>query len=229
MAKRDYYIILGVSRTESSAGIHEAFRKLAKKHHPDLGGPESTDTFQEIAQAYEILSDPEQRRTYDQTLSCGESFLRAEPLNQAGRQDTYRAEPSVPKPMSILHDFQTIRPSFDALFDRIFRNFSGNDATKAERVEDLNIEVILTPMEAAIGVIAPIVVPIFRNCRSCHGTGREWPFPCIPCTGQGMIEDHETISVRIPPRVRDGTVIELPLGGVGIHNFYLRLHIRISR
>jgi len=56
------YIILGVFRTESSAGI-------AKKHHPDLGGPESTDTFQEIAQAYEILSDPEQRRTYDQTLS----------------------------------------------------------------------------------------------------------------------------------------------------------------
>jgi hypothetical protein len=49
MVKRDYYIILGVSRSESSAGIHEAFRKLAKKHHPDRGGPAATETFQEIA------------------------------------------------------------------------------------------------------------------------------------------------------------------------------------
>lgn len=227
MATRDYYIVLGVSRTESSAGIREAFRKLAKKYHPDLGGPESTDTFQEIARAYEILSDPEQRKTYDQTLSGSERLLRAEPLKTAHRQHTYRAEPLVPEPMSIIHDFQTIRPSFDALFERIFRNFSGIGATKAERLPDLNVEVILTPREAAIGAVAPIAVPVFRACRSCDGTAREWLFPCVSCRGQGMIEDHETVSVRIPAMVRDGSVIELPLAGLGLHNFYLRLHIRI--
>jgi molecular chaperone DnaJ len=102
MVKRDYYIILGVSRSESFAGIHEAFRKLAKKYHPDLGGPEATETFQEIAQAYEILSDPEQRRTYDQTLRRRESFLQSEPLEQTRRQGSYQPEPLVPKPMSIL-------------------------------------------------------------------------------------------------------------------------------
>jgi molecular chaperone DnaJ len=228
VVKRDYYIILGVSRSESFAGIHEAFRKLAKKHHPDLGGPEATETFQEIAQAYEILSDPEQRKTYDQTLRRGESFLRSEPLQQARRQGSYQPEPLVPKPMSILREFQTIRPSFDALFDRILRNFSDIGMTKAERIEDLNIEVILTPMEAARGVVIPIEVPVFRTCWSCHGTGREWLFPCVACAGHGMIEEHETVSVRMPPMVRDRSVIELPIEGLGIHNFYLRLHIRID-
>jgi molecular chaperone DnaJ len=228
MVKRDYYIILGVSCSESFAGIHEAFRKLAKKYHPDLGGPEATETFQEIAQAYEILSDPEQRRTYDQTLRRGDSLLRSEPLEQTRRQGSYQPEPLVPKPISILRDFQTIRPSFDALFDRILRNFSGIGVTKAERIEDLNIEVILTPMEAAKGGVTPIEVPVFRTCWSCHGTGREWLFSCLACAGYGMIEEHETVSVRIPPMVRDRSVIELPIEGLGIHNFYLRLHIRID-
>ena len=212
------------SRSESSAGIHEAFRKLAKKYHPDLGGPEATETFQEIAQAYEVLSDPEQRKTYDQTLRQGES-LRSEPLKRHG---SYQPEPLVPEPMSILHDFQTIRPSFDALFERILRNFSGMGLTKAERLEDLNIEVILTPMETARGVVAPIEVPVFRTCRLCHGTGREWVFHCVACMGQGMIEEHETVLVRIPPMVRDRSVIETSIGGLGIQNLYLRLHIRIS-
>jgi hypothetical protein len=62
--------------------------------------------------------------------------------------------------MSILHDFETIRPSFDALFDRVLRNFTGIEVPKGERIEDLNIEVVLSPLEAARGVVAPIGVPV---------------------------------------------------------------------
>ena len=80
MVKKDCYIVLGVSRSESPAGIHEAFRKLAKKYHPDFGGPEATEKFREIAQAYEVLSNPAQRRTYDQTLRREEGFSQAERL-----------------------------------------------------------------------------------------------------------------------------------------------------
>jgi molecular chaperone DnaJ len=228
MVKRDYYIILGVSRSESRAGIREAFRKLAKKYHPDLGGPEATETFREIAQAYETLSDPEQRRTYDQILRRGESFLRSEPLEQARRQGRYQPEPLVPQQMSILHDFQTIRPSFDALFDRMLRNFTGIEVPKGDQIEDLNIEVILSPLEAARGVVAPIGVPVFEPCSVCHGSGRDWLFSCMACGGQGMIEQETTVSVHIPPMVRDRTIIEVPIEGLGVHNFCLRLHIRIS-
>jgi len=226
MIKKDYYVILGVPRSESPAGIHDAFRRLAKLHHPDLGGPETTEAFQEIAQAYEVLSDPEQRITYDRTLRQSETFLRPGPLEQSRPQARYRPEPLVPQPISILHDFETIRLSFDALFDCVLRDYSGGGPIEAEPIKDLNIGVIVSPMEAASGMVARIEIPGFRTCWSCHGTGREWLFSCVACTGRGLIEQHQTVSVRIPPGIRDQCVIERPIGS-GMCNFYLRLHIRI--
>ena len=212
MVKRDYYIILGVSRSESPAGIHEAFRRLAKIYHPDSAGPESTEAFQEIAQAHATLSNAEQRRAYDETLRRQETFPRAEPL--------------VPEPMAI-HDSQ-IRPSFDALFDRMERNWMGIDVPKGERIEDLDVEVILSPAEAARGVVAPIGLPVFQRCPLCGGSGTDWLFSCIACGGEGGVERDATIPVQIPPMVSDRSIIEIPLRGLGVHNFYLRLHIRIS-
>ena len=228
MVPKDYYIILGVSRSESHAGIHEAFRKLAKKYHPDLGGSEAADKFREIAQAYETLSNPEQRRTYDQTLRWGENLLQSEPLRQARREGGYRPEPLIPQPMSVPRDFQSIRPSFDELFGRMRRNFTGIEVPKGEQIEELNIELILSPREAAQGVVAPIAVPIFHRCFLCHGSGRDWLCPCMECRGQGMIEEQAAVSVRIPAMVRDRTIFELPIDGLGLRNFFLRLHIRIS-
>src|SRR3954468_11822563 len=102
MVPKDYYIILGVPRSETSSGIHQAFRKLAKKYHPDLSGAEATETFQEIAHAYEVLSDPEQRKTYDQSLRRDENFLRPEPLAQPRPQEHYRPEPLIPRPIENL-------------------------------------------------------------------------------------------------------------------------------
>ncbi|HJU61775.1 MAG TPA: DnaJ domain-containing protein, partial [Candidatus Binatia bacterium] len=61
MVRKDYYLILGVSRRESPRGIQDAFRELAKKYHPDLAGPGGAPRFQDIREAYEILSDPEKR------------------------------------------------------------------------------------------------------------------------------------------------------------------------
>jgi molecular chaperone DnaJ len=224
MVKRDYYIILGVSRSESPAGIHEAFRKLAKIYHPDSAGPESTETFQEIARAYATLSHAEQRRAYDETLRRQEPVRRKEfdfPVQPL------RAEPLVPEPISI-YDFQTIRPSFGALFDRMERNFTGIDVPKGERIEDLDVEVILSPDEAARGVVAPIGLPVFQRCSLCSGSGRDWLFSCVACGGEGRVEREATVTVQIPPMVSDRSIIEIPLRGLGIHNFYLRLHIRIS-
>lgn len=226
MVRKDYYIILGISRSEGPAGIREAFRKLAKKHHPDLGGSEAT--FQELARAYEVLSDPEQRRLYDQALGRKEVSLQAEPLRRPVRPGEYRPEPLVPEPMSVLHDFGTIRASFDSLFDRMLRNFTGFNVPKGERIEGLNVEVILSPLEAARGTVAHIGIPVFQGCSLCHGSGEDWLFPCMACGGQGIIEQEATVSVRIPPMVRERTIIEVPIEGLGVRNFVLRLHTRIS-
>ncbi|HYS42653.1 MAG TPA: hypothetical protein VEM32_01625 [Geobacteraceae bacterium] len=95
-------------------------------------------------------------------------------------------------------------------------------------MEGLNVELLLSADEAARGGVASIGVPVFYPCPVCGGSGRDWLFPCTYCQEQGMIEEEETVRVQIPPLVRDGTILEVPIRGLGIHNFYLRLHIRIA-
>lgn len=108
---------------------------------------------------------------------------------------------------------------------RFARNFSGVGVPKSERPEGLNFEALLTPEEIAHGCVVPVRVPVFRRCPHCRGTGHDWAFPCAYCQRQGLIQTEETIRVRVPPMVPSGTVFEVPLQGLGIHNFYLRLHV----
>jgi molecular chaperone DnaJ len=225
MALKNYYLTLGVSRNESAAGVHEAFRELAKRYHPDVAGPDSAEHFRNLLEAYKHLSDSQLRARYNHSLQEMEAKTssKAEPVVQAKSP-----EPLVPEPLSILRSFETARPSFDEMIERFLRNFTGIGIPKAERIEDLNLEVILSPDEAAQGGLAPIGVPTFHPCPLCGGSGRDWLFVCSYCRGQAMIEEEQTVSVRIPAMVRDGTILEVPIGGLGIHNFHIRLHVRIA-
>jgi DnaJ-class molecular chaperone len=221
MFRKDYYLILGVPRGESAAGIHAAYRDLAKQHHPDVAGPSGAGRFREITEAYKTLSDPAQRRRHDRDLAEWETAASAGVLHRP-------SEPIVPQPPSFFDPPESIRPSFDELFDRYLQNFTGIGVLKAERAEGLNIEVVLTPDEASGGGVLPITVPIFQECPVCQGTGEDWPFPCLHCHAQGLIERRETVRIKIPPGIRHGTVFELPLQGLSIHNFYLRVHVLIG-
>jgi molecular chaperone DnaJ len=227
MVRKDYYLILGVSRRESPRGIQDAFRELAKKYHPDLAGPGGAPRFQDIREAYEILSDPEKRKLYNHELDRENIGIPLGPEPISTRPYP-RPEPLIPESRSVLRDFETIRPSFEPLFERFLRNFTGLGIPKGERLEDLNVEVVLSPDEAAQGISVPLSIPVFRNCPQCEGSGRDWLFLCLECNGQGIIEEEKTVRVPLPPRVSDRTVIEVPIHGLGIHNFYLRLHIRIA-
>jgi molecular chaperone DnaJ/curved DNA-binding protein len=121
-----------------------------------------------------------------------------------------------------------MHPSFDLLFHRFRRNFPGCGGPKAERMESLTLELLLSPDEALRGGTVPLSMPVFYPCPVCHGAGREGLFPCTYCGEQGTIEEEEIVRVRIPPTVRDGTVAEIPLRGGGIHNLYVRLYLRIA-
>ncbi|HXV78435.1 MAG TPA: DnaJ domain-containing protein [Candidatus Binatia bacterium] len=227
MAIKDYYLILGVSRRESPRGIQDAFRELAKRYHPDRAGPEGSQQFQVIREAYETLSDPEKRKLYNHQIEREEVSLSSRPEPIFTRPYP-RPEPLIPEPRSVLRDFETIQPSFEPLFERFVRNFTGLGIPKGERLEDLNVEVVLSPEEAAQGIAVPLNIPLFRTCLQCGGSGRDWLFVCVECNGQGIIEEERTVRIPIPPRVGDRTVIEVPIHGLGIRNFYLRIHIRIS-
>jgi molecular chaperone DnaJ len=226
MPVQDYYLILGVAQTESASGIREAFRELAKRYHPDRIGPQGTSVFQKIVEAYQVLSDPERRRVYNQRLQQAEGQVTPQPapiVTPYGPEP----EPLVPEPLALLRGFRTMHPSFDPLFHRFRRNFTGFGGPKAERMESLTLELLLSPDEALRGGTVSLSVPVFYPCPVCHGAGRDWLFPCTYCGEQGTIEEEEIVRVRIPPAVRDGTVVEIPLRGLGIHNLYLRLSIRI--
>ncbi len=221
MQRKTYYMILGVSRTESPSGIRAAYRDLAKRLHPDVAGEQATRAFQEVTEAYDVLSDPQRRSQYNDELERAEDGEVV-----VVRRD--RPGPMVRDPVSVLGRPESIRPSFEAMFDRFLRNFTGLRVPKSERLEGLNFEVLLTPEEASRGCVVPIGVPVFSRCPECEGSGRNWLFPCVLCQAQGMIETERLVRVEIPPWTRSGAVYELPLQGLGIHNFYLRLHVFVE-
>lgn len=221
MAGRNYYVVLGVQRDATPRRIRRAYLDLAKRYHPDVIGESGKESFQEIREAYETLSDPGKRSAYNHVLN--EAEARERRLRSARPAETLAAEP-----MSLFHGEARYQPSHAALFDQILRSFMGIGIPKSERREGLNLEVILTPEEASRGVTLPVGVPTFHVCPFCDGTGREWVLPCAYCQEKGVVEREETVRVRIPPMVRPGTVFELPLEGMGIHNLYLRLHVFVE-
>ena len=130
MRTKDYYVILGVAPTESPSGIREAFRDLVKRSHPDRVGPQGTRRFQDVVEAYQVLSDPERRRLYNQELRPAEGGEEppSVPIIVGHRRQPDRL---VPEPLSVLHSFRELHPSGAALAERLRRNFTGLGLPKA--------------------------------------------------------------------------------------------------
>jgi molecular chaperone DnaJ len=226
MVKRDYYLILGVTRKESPKNISRAYRRLVKKYHPDIVGTKWLNRFREIVEAYDVLSDPGKRRHYNQDLAHAEERdTIPEPLFSGYPREP---EPLVPEPVAPMRDFLFVSDPLDEILQRFERNFTGNRITKAERLRSLTVEIVLDPNQALHGGTLPVSVPTVRPCSFCHGTGNEWPFLCTNCRGKGMLAGEETVVLNIPSGVKNNTVYEVPLTDLGIYNLYLRVHIRIG-
>ena len=227
MSERSYYLILGVSEDESAAGIRAAYRALAKQHHPDRCGEKGTAAFQAIAEAYRMLSDPGSRREYDDLHGRSREATRAPP----------RAEPLVPdrarppprwRGGALLDDRDSVHPSFGEVHDRFLRNYTGRGVPKGERLESIDLDLVLTRGEAARGGVIHVPVPVFVTCRACGGSGQGWLLPCPVCDRQGILEGERLAPIELPPMTRSGTLFEVPLLGLGIHNFFLRLRVSIE-
>lgn len=230
MFRRDYYLVLGVSRTAGTPEIRRAFKERALQRHPDRAGPAAAGDFQELTDAYHVLLDPASRAAYDSELR------RAEPPRQGPVMDLRRgperadAEPLIRPTVtsSLFGQFRAPHDVIDETFSRLFRNFTGWHVPKAERMRAIDVEVALSETEAERGAVLALGLPTFVVCPACEGVGSDGWYPCSVCGQAGVLEDEVPIELRIPGHVRDGAVIEAPLVPVGIGNAILRARIRVG-
>jgi molecular chaperone DnaJ len=224
MLRKSHYLTLGVSGNESAEGIRQAFREIVKRYHPDRVGSERLRFFQDLVEAYHVLVDPERRRDYDQGLyHANVRTAGAAPFFVGGR-----SQADLPQAVSVLRAFAIKDAPFEAALALVSGSLTAAQPAPKEYCRGLNAEVILSADEAARGGVLFLTVPSCSPCERCGGSGREGLFPCQLCDGEGLIEESERVRVHVPPRVADGTLMNIPLRGLGVHNFYLRLQVRVG-
>ena len=200
MAEKDYYKVLGVSKDASPDDIKKAYRKLAIKYHPDKnpGNKSAEEKFKEISNAYEVLSDPDKRKTYDQQ-------------GMEGVKDM---------------GFQGFTNNDDIFshFSDIFGDYSfGMRETGPERGADLRYNLTAPFMDAVFGAERQIQIQRAETCEVCHGSGAKPgtnPIACTDCGGRGFVSQGKVRgSFNITTQCRrcggSGKIISAPCSNCG--------------
>lgn len=217
MAKRDYYEVLGVARQATADEIKKAYRKLARQYHPDANpGDKSAEAkFKEVAEAYEVLGDPEKRAGYDR---FGHAATDGQGFGGFGGAD-----------------FGGLGDIFDMFFGGTGRQRRG-----PEKGADLRVDMELTFKEAAFGLEKDIKVPRTEECGTCGGTGAapgSKPQTCSTCNGAGQVQFAQStpfgrlVQTRTCDRCHGtGKIIEKPCGtcqGAGQVRRSRNIHVKI--
>jgi molecular chaperone DnaJ len=228
--KRDYYEILGLGRDASADEIKKAFKKLAMKYHPDRNpdNPKAEESFKEVKEAYEILSDSQKKSAYDQFGHAGVDS------SMGGGQG--------------FGGFSDFGDAFGDIFGDIFGGGRGSNQSNVYRGADLRYNLEISLEHAAKGTETKIRIPVLVQCKTCygsgakkgtepttcdtcgghgqvrmqqgffsvqqscpkcHGNGKVIKDPCAPCNGSGRIQESKTLSVKIPAGVDEGDRIRL--------------------
>jgi molecular chaperone DnaJ len=206
MAGKDYYAILGVDKKATAKEIKQAYRKLARKYHPDVNpGDKSAEAkFKEINSAHEVLSDPEKRKKYDQ---FGENWQHADQFAQAGRQQgTWGYSPG-----GTTFEFTDVGgEGFGSIFDSILGGLGGRRSRRPQRGRDLEHPVEVSLEEAFHGAARILETQVEEACPSCKGQG------CAACGGLGAVMRPKRLEVKIPHGVRNGSRVRIAgKGGPG--------------
>ncbi|HKD44478.1 MAG TPA: molecular chaperone DnaJ [Candidatus Angelobacter sp.] len=254
-AKRDYYEVLGISRSASEQQIKSSYRKLAMQHHPDRnpGDPHAEEKFKECTEAYSVLIDSNKRARYDQFghagVDGGSGFGGFDP--------------------SAFGDFTDI---FGDIFGDLFGVAGGRRSRGPQRGGDARADLTLTFEEAAFGKKTQVKVrryetceqcrgtgaapgkgatacstchgrgqvryqqgffSIARTCPACQGAGRVISDPCLKCKGESRMMRERTVDVTVPAGVEDGTRIRYqgqgdsgPGTGSIAGDLYVVLHVK---
>ena len=184
--KRDYYEVLGLQKGATEEEIKKAYKKLARKYHPDLnpGDKSAEEKFKELGEAYEVLSDPEKKARYDQF-----GFAGVDPSYGAGAGGGAYGG-------GMDFDFGDLGDIFGSFFGGGFGGGSRANPNAPTRGESLRTSVILTFEEAAFGCEKEVIIERVEPCDDCHGSGCEKGTTaevCPECGGRGVVQQrHQT-------------------------------------
>ena len=191
-AKRDYYEVLGVNKNATDEELKKAYRKLAKKYHPDANPDnkkEAEEKFKEVNEAYETLSDPQKRRMYDQFGHNGpQGFGGGSGQGPFGQGGYYSYSSSG---FDGFDDFGDLGDIFSSIFGGGFGGRSSSRKQNGPRKgADLNLRMEITFEQAFSGVEKEITVTRNETCDNCHGTGAKpgtSVTKCTTCNGTGQV------------------------------------------
>ena len=202
MKKRDYYDVLGVARSASEAEIKKAYRRLARKLHPDVnpGDKTSQKRFQEVQEAYDVLKDAEKRRAYDRFGHAASS----PGFDPAAASAGFGGRGGGP--------FSNV--SFESTdFADLFGNIFGGGArfrTEPETGEPTYGTIEVDFRDAVLGGTASLGLRREKTCPTCGGTGQAAKSVCPTCRGAGRVPEVERIRIRIPEGTADGGTVRIP-------------------
>jgi len=235
---KDYYSVLGLTRTATESEIKRAFREKARKLHPDVNrdDPKAEERFKEVNEAYEVLSDAEKRRMYDR---FGEDWQRYRDAGidpddvgpsrtTTGSQRTSSTDdfetwftgggPSAPNgswEWSEKEGYRETNGRFSDFFNLLFGN---EDPAKARgrfsrprpiRGDDLEVQATITLKEAFEGTGRKLTLQAPAPCSTCGGSGLARGAPCPTCDGTGQVSRTRTLEVKIPKGVHTGSRVRI--------------------
>jgi len=251
MAKQDFYDVLGVSRTASEAEIKKAYRRMAMKYHPDrnAGDTDTEEKFKEAKEAYEILSDTQKRAAYDQFGHAGvDQSMGGGGRGAGGFSDVFG---------DVFNDIFGAsggggrQGGYRGADLRYHLEMSLEDAVSGKTVE-IRIPTHVDCKTCDVSGAKPGTKPVTcttcgghgqvrmqqgffsvqQPCPHCNGTGQMIKSPCSDCHGEGQIQEHKTLSVKVPAGVDTGDRIRLSgegeagQGGAGPGDLYVEVQVQ---
>ncbi len=232
MEYKDYYKILGVAKDAPDKEIKQAYRRLARRFHPDVnpGDQKSEERFKEIGEAYAVLGDPDKRKKYDQfgpSLRDG-SFWRHGPSPRPSSR-VYTTTRDFAKDFDAESTLRGMGSGFSEFFEALFGQGFGRGAEQpagtssnggaaraagaaahdTSKGSDIEHPMEVTLEEVASGGNRVFTMQVPELCPTCKGTALVNGRLCMTCQGSGTVSKQRRIEVKIPPGVRDGSRIRI--------------------
>lgn len=220
---QNYYIILGVPANATQTDIKAAYRRLAKELHPDYYGEEHAP-FQVLQEAYSVLSNPENRKSYDESLQDTASKRQPQHVAPARRYSADTVEPLVPGRQS---GFRHYWSGFESIHDHFFGNFRKHRQPQQRQFRDFTVEITLSPKQAQSGGNIRLKVPIQIRCPSCSGYGKSRYYNCRRCSGSGFLSGDKPVLISYPAGIRGNQTMHFSLSPYNTEPIYLTALFKI--